>query len=233
MRGRAVLALDTATAEAGVAVARGGELLASRGGAQQEASRALLPWIEAALAEAGVSLGGAGVVALGGPGSFTGLRVGLATVLGLHQATGVDAVALPTFQVLAAAVTAPARVLAVAPALPGEWFAQAWETAWPPRALGEPRRGRADDLGTAADGAAEAVVTASGWAAAPLAAALGLPLLVVGGLAGVAARLASLHPPSWDATTLGRPLYLAPAPATPPGPPKRVMPLAGSADGRR
>ncbi|HEV8631386.1 MAG TPA: tRNA (adenosine(37)-N6)-threonylcarbamoyltransferase complex dimerization subunit type 1 TsaB, partial [Thermoanaerobaculia bacterium] len=112
-----------------VAVARGDRVVAARAGAQRESSSQLIDWIDAALREAALELRDlAGAVALRGPGSFTGLRVGLATLLGFHQALGLRATGLPTLQVLAAAAPAGRRVLALVPAGPGEWFAQRHES---------------------------------------------------------------------------------------------------------
>jgi tRNA threonylcarbamoyladenosine biosynthesis protein TsaB len=233
-----VLALDTATPRVGVAVARDGVVLAIAQGGQQESSRHLLGWVDAALATSGLTLAALdGIVALGGPGSFTGLRVGLATALGFHQASGLPATTLPTLQVVAAGAPPGRQVLAVAPALPGEWFAQIWDSAWPPRPLAPPARVGAAELAALAG---QLVVTADGWDLAAAASAAGRPGHLAVGLAAIAAQLASLHPTALDAARLSAPLYLAPAPAALPGAPKRVMPgtsgpsteLPGASPGR-
>jgi tRNA threonylcarbamoyl adenosine modification protein YeaZ len=177
------------------------------------------------LREAGVKLDDlAGAVALRGPGSFTGLRVGLATLLGFHQAIDLPVTGLPTLAVLAAAAPTQRRVLALVPAGPGEWFAQPYESDWPPRELGEPRRLPAEQLDGAAEGI-DLLTVATGGEAARLG-ETPLPVHVTGVLAPVAACLASLHPPAWDAALLSAPLYLAPAPVTVPGAPKPVLPLS-------
>ena len=143
----AVLALDTATPRVSVAVARRGHVLAQREGAQRESSTLLIDWIDAVLTEAGLALGDlAGAVAASGPGSFTGLRVGLATLLGFHQAIDLRVTGIPTLALLAAAAPSGRRVASLVPAGPGEWFAQIYATDWPPTPESEPRRLPAADL---------------------------------------------------------------------------------------
>jgi tRNA threonylcarbamoyladenosine biosynthesis protein TsaB len=136
-----VLALDAGSPLVSVAVGRGGEVLAARAVAQQRSSTQLLALVAETLAAAGARPADlAGVVALAGPGSFTGLRVGLATALGLHQALGLRAQAVPTLAALAAASDTPAGslIIAAVDALRGEWSAQAFRAALPaPEALGE------------------------------------------------------------------------------------------------
>lgn len=233
----AVLALDTATPRVSVAIARGDRVLAQREGAQRESSTLLIGWIDAVLAEAGLALGDlAGAVAASGPGSFTGLRVGLATLLGFHQAIGLAVTGIPTLALLAAAAPSGRRVGALVPAGPSEWFAQVYATDWPPMALGEPRRLPVADLAawiaTADEAQRTGAVDRLVVATADEAARLGnqpWPLYVAGSLAAVAARLASLHPPDWDASSLRAPLYLAPPPVTVPGAPKPVLPIGEGA----
>ena len=124
-----LLLLDTGSPLVSVAVARDGAVVASRSIEQQRSSAHLLDLIGEVLAEAGITVRDLGGIAvLRGPGSFTGLRIGLATVLGLHQALGVPATALPSLQVMAAAVEIPEgeTVIAAVDALRGDWSAQAF-----------------------------------------------------------------------------------------------------------
>jgi len=153
-----VLALDAGSPTVSVALVRDGEgggngpSLAERSIEIGRSSRRLLGMIDEVLAEAGLRPGElGGLVALAGPGSFTGLRIGLATVLGLHQATGVPAVAVPTLEVLALAGSQtpspdgdpPRRVVAAVDVLRGEWAAQEYRPAeggGPPVATGAAER---------------------------------------------------------------------------------------------
>src|ERR1041384_8457042 len=77
-----ILAIETATRAGGVAVARGKTVLSCReGDASISHSTNLIEMIDAVLNEAGAQLSDVDVFAVAvGPGSFTGLRIGLATV---------------------------------------------------------------------------------------------------------------------------------------------------------
>ncbi|MFC1658199.1 tRNA (adenosine(37)-N6)-threonylcarbamoyltransferase complex dimerization subunit type 1 TsaB [Candidatus Omnitrophota bacterium] len=62
----------------------------------------LLPTIKKALARSGVRISQVDYFAVGlGPGSFTGLRIGLATMKGFAQAMNVPVIGLPTLDILA------------------------------------------------------------------------------------------------------------------------------------
>ncbi|MBN1774138.1 MAG: tRNA (adenosine(37)-N6)-threonylcarbamoyltransferase complex dimerization subunit type 1 TsaB [Deltaproteobacteria bacterium] len=138
------LAFDTSTATAVIAVARGTRLLAAR---EEPAPRAydegLLPRIAGALAEAGVAPRDLELVACGrGPGSFTGLRIALATAKGYAFALGRPLVVVSSTAALATA-TAGTTVV-VLDAKRGEFFAQAFAARGRGRASGPTREsGRA------------------------------------------------------------------------------------------
>jgi tRNA threonylcarbamoyladenosine biosynthesis protein TsaB len=98
-----VLAIDTATSWQSIAILDNSSIVIR---CDQEAggshSKLLLPTIDRLFAEAGISLRQLdGLVVSIGPGSFTGLRVGLATMLGFRAVTGLPLAAVPTLEGLA------------------------------------------------------------------------------------------------------------------------------------
>ena len=105
---------------------RGGRVLAgSSSGLREGGSANLLSDIDRVLVAAGVKLSEVELYAAAvGPGSFTGLRAGLATVKGLALTTGKPAVGVQTLHALAYCVRPAPRVLALIPAGRGEVFAQ-------------------------------------------------------------------------------------------------------------
>jgi tRNA threonylcarbamoyladenosine biosynthesis protein TsaB len=98
-----VLAIESATAQLSVALVRGGETLVERSpDSPGHHAERVLPLIEAVFAEAelGVDDPDAWAVSIG-PGSFTSLRVGLATAKGLAFGSERPIVAVPTLEALA------------------------------------------------------------------------------------------------------------------------------------
>ncbi len=131
----AVLAFDCATAATVVGLSIGGELvcdLADRpsDGERPRHAQRLLMLCEEALAEASIDWGQLGRIGVGvGPGTFTGLRIGVATAQGLSQASGLPLVAVSTLEALALPARAAdplARVAAVVDARRGEAFVAGW-----------------------------------------------------------------------------------------------------------
>jgi tRNA threonylcarbamoyladenosine biosynthesis protein TsaB len=98
-----ILAVDTATPCCSVAVAKSGDLRAAAVDASGEThSRHLMSLIDQVLVSAGwrtSQLDGFGVTR--GPGSFTGIRIGLSAVMGLAQALGRPVVGISALEVLA------------------------------------------------------------------------------------------------------------------------------------
>lgn len=127
-RGRLLtLSVETATLKRSAAVVRGTELLAVRVSDLREgvAAAGVLEEIDRALAEARVRLEEVELFAAAvGPGSFTGLRSGLATLKALAVTLGRPLVGVPTLHALAHAARPSERVAALIPAGRGEVFAQ-------------------------------------------------------------------------------------------------------------
>lgn len=101
-----VLGIETATGQGGVAVVGPEGLLAEVTlSVTAGYGERLLPALERILAAAGLSPDQLDGYAISiGPGSFTGLRIGLATVKGLALATGKPLAAVPTLEALAASL---------------------------------------------------------------------------------------------------------------------------------
>jgi tRNA threonylcarbamoyladenosine biosynthesis protein TsaB len=101
-----VLAVETSTLAGGVALLEGERLIAEYLlDVSVTHSERLLAAIDTVMADAGwmpPDLNGLAVAV--GPGSFTGLRVGLSTVKGLSLALGIPVAAVPTLDAMAAAV---------------------------------------------------------------------------------------------------------------------------------
>lgn len=99
-----LLAIETATRVCSVALARGGEVLRVHANSDARLhSERLLPMIDALLGEAGVKLAEVEAFAISiGPGSFTGLRIGLATVKAFALADGRPVAAVSTLAALCA-----------------------------------------------------------------------------------------------------------------------------------
>jgi tRNA threonylcarbamoyladenosine biosynthesis protein TsaB len=92
----------------------------------------LLPLANELLASAGLGWSSLERIAVGvGPGTFTGLRVGVATARGLAQSLGIDLVGVSSLRALAEPALGPEpgarRVLAVLDARRGEAFVAAYE----------------------------------------------------------------------------------------------------------
>lgn len=152
-----ILAVDTATQTRSVAVARGPRLLALKAGREANTHSAnVLAEIDDALRGAGVSVREIELFACAsGPGSFTGLRAGLATLKAFAATLGRPAVGVPTLRAVARAAceqgqarasrehadapddsetsaparVATARVVAMLPAGRGEVFAQTFSVS--------------------------------------------------------------------------------------------------------
>jgi tRNA threonylcarbamoyladenosine biosynthesis protein TsaB len=98
-----VLGIETSTKQGGVAIVGEDRVLCETVlNVEVTHSERLLPAVDRALDEARITLEGLGGIAVSiGPGSFTGLRIGLSTAKGLAYATGLPLVGVPTLEAMA------------------------------------------------------------------------------------------------------------------------------------
>lgn len=214
------LAFDCSTQSCSVAVLADDVILAWRCAAMERGqSEALMPMVVETLADAGVvwtDLGLLGVTV--GPGTFTGIRIGLAAARGMALASGLPIAGVGTLEVLAQGVAEPERrgrtLLVTVDSKRADLFCQAFGSDLV--ALGEPfaaSAARALDRVTGpvllAGGAAHLVAKAHPQAI--LANAATLPD------ARAVARLAAARFAAGLALP-AQPLYLRPPDVTMPGP---------------
>lgn len=99
-----LLAIETSSPEASVALQVGGEQFQRSLTNQRKQIEQILPCIEELLAEAGLGLNALdGLVLSVGPGSFTGLRVGLGILQGISMAHDIPVASVSSLQALAQA----------------------------------------------------------------------------------------------------------------------------------
>jgi tRNA threonylcarbamoyladenosine biosynthesis protein TsaB len=121
-----ILSLETATLGGSVFVGRGKLQLAARtGDPKVSQSNSLLNDIDIVLKEAGLSLQDVNLLACAsGPGSFTGLRIGIATLKALAATLDRTCAGIPTLKAVAHAVGPSIATVALLPGGRGELFAQ-------------------------------------------------------------------------------------------------------------
>ena len=111
-----LLGIDTCGPDGSVALGRataaGMEILGERALAGRSYSATLVTAVRELLEQEGISLGQVdGIVAVNGPGSFTGVRVGLSAVKGLAEGQRATVTAVSRLEVLAAKAGAEAAAL--------------------------------------------------------------------------------------------------------------------------
>ncbi|MHA7839276.1 MAG: tRNA (adenosine(37)-N6)-threonylcarbamoyltransferase complex dimerization subunit type 1 TsaB [bacterium] len=206
-----LLAIESATDRLSVALLEGERLIDLREGDQMGPhSTALVPMLDRMLSEAGVEI--ESIAALGisvGPGSFTSLRIGLATAKGLSFGRPMPAVGVSTLEAMAIAVlesggtesvgssrgasgegvgSDPTEVVALLDARRGEWYAAGWRRAAEPGARAVPTlaEGLYSSSGLASHvGLQTRIVSPEplGWQAAFESAGVGVAAIVTGGRA--------------------------------------------------
>jgi tRNA threonylcarbamoyladenosine biosynthesis protein TsaB len=137
-----ILAIETSTELASIALLRGDELLARQASGPSTHSDSVLPLVRELLAEAGMRLADCDAIAFGcGPGSFTGVRTATGVVQGLAYGANLPVIPIVTLLALAESwrkTTGENDVLAMLDARMGEvyWaryrFAHEWTTVAAP-----------------------------------------------------------------------------------------------------
>ena len=138
-----LLAFDTATPATAVALTTGSlrrELRHDPAPGERPGHAAhVLDLARRLLDEAGLAFADLDRIAVGtGPGTFTGLRIGVATARALAQATGAELVGVSTLRAVAEGARGEQPVLAVLDARRGEAFVAGWrggEEVLPPAAV--------------------------------------------------------------------------------------------------
>ncbi len=98
-----VLGIESSAISAGCALVEGGKIVAEQFlNTRHTHSETLLPMVSGMLKNAGVALSDVERIAVtAGPGSFTGLRIGIATVKGLCMGAGKPCVGVSTLEAIA------------------------------------------------------------------------------------------------------------------------------------
>ncbi len=110
LRTISILALDTASPSPAVTLLVGETAFDEPLPSDRHASEHLLAGIESCFSRAGLSLSDCARIAVcAGPGSFTGVRVGLATAWGLGRALGCPVESVSTLEAMAESARAPGR----------------------------------------------------------------------------------------------------------------------------
>ena len=130
-----LLAVDTSGPVAGVAVLRDGEV-AYEGAAVNRLTHSvnLMPMIEEALSRAGLDIGQIDLyAAVTGPGSFTGVRIGVSAVKGMAHGAGKRCVGVDALEALAAGVClTDALICPIQDARAGQVYGAAFLAGMPP-----------------------------------------------------------------------------------------------------
>ena len=161
-----ILAVETATSLQSVALLDGASVVASAtADASQSHARHLVPLIDRLFEPSGWTLTELDGLAVSiGPGSFTGLRVGLATMLGFRSVSGLPIVAVPTLEGLCWNMRMADRTIcSVLRSRPGEvyWAQYRWDSSGRLEPFGAEQVGPLETLVQNLVGAT--IVVGEGW----------------------------------------------------------------------
>ena len=97
-----IILIETSTSLCSVALAEDGRVVAYRESAEPRAHAAMTaPFVKEVLSDCGLSVGDCSAVCVSsGPGSYTGLRVGVSTAKGLCFGAGLPLLSVDTMEIL-------------------------------------------------------------------------------------------------------------------------------------
>lgn len=140
-----ILAIDTSAAQCAVALVADARTAVRVQAMTRGHAEALFPMIDEVLAELSTSFTNLTRIAVcTGPGSFTGLRVGIAAARGLALGLGIPAIGVTRFEAVAQQVALPGAVRL--PGRQGTVFAQAFDAVGMPVSEPEIAEGDVPDL---------------------------------------------------------------------------------------
>jgi len=128
---KTILTIDTSSANCAVALLRGDVLLERVSEQQRQSAQRVLPMISELLLDAQIQISDIDLIAVvAGPGSFTGVRIGVAVAQGLSLSVAIPAVPLSSLALMAMATVSESsfdRVLVSVQAREGEFYFAAYQ----------------------------------------------------------------------------------------------------------
>lgn len=126
-----ILCIESATTNCSVAIAKDGEVVALVENATENYSHAeqLHTYIDQALEQAAVSKNNLHAIAVSkGPGSYTGLRIGVSAAKGMCYGLDIPLISIPTLESLAHQVKTPTLIIPLIDARRMEVYAAVYDT---------------------------------------------------------------------------------------------------------
>ena len=147
-----ILAVDTSGPVCGVAITRDEQVIYEGVAVNKHThSASLLPMIDEALQRAGLAVEDVDLfAAVTGPGSFTGVRIGVSTVKGMAHGAGKPCAGVNALQALAAGISEPgALICPIQDARAGQVYGAAFSGGMPPERVLDDRAAKLDEYLTA------------------------------------------------------------------------------------
>lgn len=143
-----VLAVDTSGPVCGVALTRDGQVIYEGIAVNKHThSASLLPMIDEALERCGLAVGDVDLfAAVTGPGSFTGVRIGVSTVKGMAHGAGKPCAGVNALEALAAGISQTEDLICpIQDARAGQVYGAAFTSGMPPVCVVNDQAAKLDD----------------------------------------------------------------------------------------